>query len=206
MATVRLAIGDRLDTAIFFQIPEAVRIVRDCAFEDIYYEHCSYFSPGSLGRLFRQNGFDVLNLEVAYAGRYLTIEAKPTRNVSTAPLAQENDLAILTRLVAEFPAKCQVNLDDWRRLVREAYGRGKKIVLWGSGSKAVSFLTTLGVGDAIEYVVDINPHRHGYYLPTTGQQIVAPEFQGIPAGCRDYHECRVSRRNRVGTGPYGITA
>ncbi|MGB5010628.1 MAG: hypothetical protein WBO88_10160, partial [Candidatus Dechloromonas phosphoritropha] len=27
-----------------------------------------------------------------------------------------------------------------------------------------------------EYVVDINPHRHGYYLPTTGQQIVAPEF------------------------------
>ncbi len=176
MATVRLAIGDRLDTAIFFQIPEAVRIVRDCAFEDIYYEHCSYFSPGSLGRLFRQNGFDVLNLEVAYAGQYLTIEAKPTRNVSTAPLAQENDLAILTRLVAEFPAKCQVNLDDWRRLVREAYGRGKKIVLWGSGSKAVSFLTTLGVGDAIEYVVDINPHRHGYYLPTTGQQIVAPEF------------------------------
>ena len=133
------------------------------------------FSPGSLGRLFRQNGFDVLNLEVAYAGQYLTIEAKPTRNVSTAPLAQENDLAILTRLVAEFPAKCQVNLDDWRRLVREAYGRGKKIVLWGSGSKAVSFLTTLGVGDAIEYVVDINPHRHGYYLPTTGQQIVAPE-------------------------------
>ena len=43
---VRRAIGDAVrNRPVFFQIPEATRILRDCAFEDIYYEHCSYFSP-----------------------------------------------------------------------------------------------------------------------------------------------------------------
>jgi hypothetical protein len=176
VATVRRAIGERYDTVVFFQLPEATRIVRDCAFEDIYYEHCSYFSPGSLGRLFRRNGFDVLNLEAEYAGQYLTIEARPARGAPAAPLAQEDDLAGLARHVAAFPARCRARVDEWRRRVRDAHGRGRRIVLWGSGSKGVSFLTTLGVGESIDYAVDINPHRQGSYMPSTGQRIVAPAF------------------------------
>jgi SAM-dependent methyltransferase len=176
VGTVRRAIGERYDTAVFFQVPEATRIVRDCAFEDIYYEHCSYFTPGSLARLFRRNGFDVLNLETEYAGQYLTIEARPAPGAPRPPLPEEDDLAALARHVAEFPAKCRAKLDEWRRHVREARGSGRRIVLWGSGSKGVSFLTTLGVGDSIDYAVDINPHRQGYYMPTTGQRIVSPTF------------------------------
>ena len=80
IATVRRAIGDRVGTNVFFQIPEATRILRDCAFEDIYYEHCSYFSPGSLARLFRANGFEVLGLSTEYDGQYLTIEARARRS------------------------------------------------------------------------------------------------------------------------------
>ena len=33
---------------VFFQVPEALRILRDCAFEDVYYEHCSYLPPDRL--------------------------------------------------------------------------------------------------------------------------------------------------------------
>jgi hypothetical protein len=47
--------------------------------------------------------------------------------------------------------------------------------LWGGGSKAVAFLTTLGVTDQIGCVVDINPHKHGTYMAGTGQEIVAPD-------------------------------
>jgi hypothetical protein len=53
---------------------------------------------------------------------------------------------------------------------------GKKVVLWGSGSKAVSYLTTLGVTDQLQYVVDINPHKHGKFLAGSGHEIVSPEF------------------------------
>jgi hypothetical protein len=34
----------------------------------------------------------------------------------------------------------------------------------------------LNVQDAITYVVDINPRKHGHFVTGTGQQIVPPEF------------------------------
>ena len=53
LRTIRNVIGDRSDTVVLFELPDAVRILREGAFWDINYEHCSYFSPGSLSRLFR---------------------------------------------------------------------------------------------------------------------------------------------------------
>jgi hypothetical protein len=40
----------------------------------------------------------------------------------------------------------------------------------------VAFLTTLGIDREIEYVVDINPHRQGFFMPGTGQKIVSPSL------------------------------
>jgi cellulose synthase/poly-beta-1,6-N-acetylglucosamine synthase-like glycosyltransferase len=30
--------------------------------------------------------------------------------------------------------------------------------------------------DQISHVIDLNPHKHGRFVPVTGQEIVAPEF------------------------------
>ena len=54
--------------------------------------------------------------------------------------------------------------------------RKGRVVLWGSGSKAVSYLNTLGIQDELEYVIDINPHKHGKFLAGTGHEIASPEF------------------------------
>ena len=40
----------------------------------------------------------------------------------------------------------------------------------------MAFLTTLGIKDEIPYAVDINPYKHGTFLPGNGQEIVSPEF------------------------------
>ena len=53
---------------------------------------------------------------------------------------------------------------------------GRRPVIWGAGSKCVALMTTLGLGDEIEYVVDVNPFKQGKYLPGTGHQVVSPEF------------------------------
>jgi len=177
VGTVRRAIGERSDTVVFFQIPEALRILRECAFEDIYYEHCSYFSPGSLARLFRRNGFHVLALETEYADQYLTIEAKPGEDGGEPPLlSREDDLGTLRDLVATFPARCTAKIEGWRERFRDWKASGLRTVLWGSGSKGVSFLTSVDTERQVEYVVDINPYRQGYFMPGTGQRIVAPSF------------------------------
>lgn len=174
LGMVRRAIGDRPDVVVFFQVPEATRILRDCAFEDIYYEHCSYFSPGSVGRLFRRSGFEVLHLATEYSDQYLTIEAKPSCGSPQPVAPEEDDLAALRSYVAGFPEKFAAKVNAWRQRVGAAAASGRKPVLWGSGSKAVAFLTTLGLREQIEYVVDINPHRQGFFLPVTGQEILAP--------------------------------
>ena len=56
------------------------------------------------------------------------------------------------------------------------HSKGKRVIAWGSGSKCVAFLTTLGVKDEVDYIVDINPFRHGKFIPDAGKEIMAPEF------------------------------
>lgn len=175
VGTVRRAIGDAC-TDVFFQIPEAKRILKECAFEDVYYEHCSYYSPGSLARLFRRNGFEVLRVDTEYDDQYLTIETRPAHEgSSTQPVPGENDLDELRGLVNEFPARLAGKLAKWRSVLDDAGKGGQKVALWGSGSKAVSFLTTLGITSEIDHVVDINPNRWNHYMSGTGHPIVGPD-------------------------------
>ena len=62
-----------------------------------------------------------------------------------------------------------------RRELDELSQAGENVALWGSGSKAVSFLASLDAGDEIAWVVDINPHKHGMFLAGSGHEITGPE-------------------------------
>lgn len=181
MRTVRAAIGDRLDTVVLFELPDVKRVLEEVAFWDVYHEHCSYFSLGSLARLFRSTGFEVLHLELDYDEQYLLIEARPaaTTPAPGAPLALEDDLEVLARGVDKYAAEYDALADSWKRRLSDLRARGGKAVIWGAGSKGVSYLTNLtnmGMTDEIEYAVDINPFKAGKFMAGTGQQIVSPEF------------------------------
>ncbi|MBW4542090.1 MAG: methyltransferase domain-containing protein [Myxacorys chilensis ATA2-1-KO14] len=173
--TVRRSVGDRLDTVIFFEIPDMGRVLIEQAFEDIYYEHCSYFTPGSLARLFRQEGFEVLDVYLDYGDQYLMIEARPVATPSTKIHPAEESVEQLVKDVELFASKIGDKLGYWKQHLETMKADGKKVAVWGSGSKCVAFLTTLGTKDLIDWVVDINPHRHGRFIPGVGQEIRSPE-------------------------------
>ena len=179
IATVRRSIGDQVGTRVFFQIPNASYVLRDVAFWDVYYEHCSYFSKVSLANLFLQNGFDVTDLFSGYDDQYLMIEARAVYGPGKIEPALQPQLEPLLEDVAYFTANVDERLNNWRSTLDALYQAGRKTVLWGSGSKAVAFLTTLGVTDEIEYVVDINPNKHGTFMAGTGHEIVGPSFLKI---------------------------
>ena len=63
-------------TAVFFEVPDVERILDEGAFWDIYYEHCSYFSRGSLSRLFERSGFDVVDCYKGFNDQYLLLECR----------------------------------------------------------------------------------------------------------------------------------
>jgi SAM-dependent methyltransferase len=173
---VRRSLDRQSNTVVFFQVPDVTRILREYAFWDIYYEHCSYFSPGSLARLFRDCGFEVLKLAREYDDQYVMIEARPASGTALGRFSLEDDLEEVAHDVAKFSECCGERIADWRSRIGELWRGGAKVVLWGGGSKAVAFLTTLSLQDEIEYVVDINPNKQGTFIAGTGQAIVGPEF------------------------------
>jgi SAM-dependent methyltransferase len=177
MALLRRTIGDR-DALVLWDLPDVVRVLREGAFWDVYYEHCSYFSPGSLARLFRRSGFDVLALEYDYDDQYVVLEARPgPGDGERLPLEERPEQ--LAQEVERFLATVRAATARWRRALAEAAGRGQRVAIWGAGSKGVSFLTTLAAGGEVAYAVDINPFKSGKFLAGTGHRVLAPE--ALPA-------------------------
>lgn len=176
IGVVRRSIGSQTESTVFFQVPDVDRVLKEVAFWDIYYEHCSYFSLGSMARLFRSQNFDVTALWRGYGDQYLMIEARPASEPTLPRLPEENDLEETAAEVERFTKRLTPTLAEWKRVVQEAVARGERVILWGSGSKGVAFLTTLGLCDEIEYTVDINPNKHNTYMAGSGQKVVSPEF------------------------------
>ncbi len=172
---VRRTIASGEQPVVFFQVPDTSPILRHAEFWDVYYEHCSYFTPTSLATLFARNGFELLDLWTDYGDQYLMIEARPQETGAAPPPPQPKAVASVSRLVNGFAAQAEDAVRHWQKLFANWSAAGQRVAVWGSGSKAVAFLTALGVTHEVACVVDINPHRHGKYMPGIGHPIVSPE-------------------------------
>ena len=73
-----------------------------------------------------------------------------------------------------FQKNINLKINDWKNKLNDY--NSDEIIIWGSGSKCVSFITTLKINSLVKAVIDINPYRHGYYLPSIGHKIVNPEY------------------------------
>jgi len=177
MRLVRAALGDRVDTVVLFELPDVLRVLREGAFWDVYYEHCSYFSAGSLARLFRRSGFEVLDVRRAYDDQYLLVEARPAASAGStgAPLPVEDDLGDVLSAVDGFAAAVDTVTRTWRTELADRARAGESVVIWGSGSKGVAFLAALGPhADDVAFAVDINPYKQGRYMAGSGHRIDGP--------------------------------
>ncbi len=175
LSTVRKSIPDNKNVTVFFEVPNVVRILDIPAFWDIFYEHCSYFSPGSLARLFRRNHFEVLDLYLEYDKQYLFIEARPAPNASTPVHPLEESVEELKQHIDEFVVKINRHLSYWRSRLLQYKEEGKSVVIWGGGSKSVGFLSQFDDLKLIRNVVDINPHMQGNFIPGIGIQYISPD-------------------------------
>ncbi|MGH9107073.1 MAG: class I SAM-dependent methyltransferase [Acidimicrobiales bacterium] len=184
LGLVRRVIGARLNTVVLFEVPDVTRILEEIAFWDVYYEHCSYFSVGSLVRLFRRCGFDVLDAHLEFDGQYIVLAAVP-RPPNADPngrapkeIEGEDDLVRLTEGAAGWRSGYRYQVARWRDLVEAAAAGRSTTVIWGAGSKGVAFLTSVEADSAVAAAVDVNPYKQGMYMAGTGHCIVAPERLG----------------------------
>ena len=173
MRDIATAIAGRKDVGTFFETPDVRRVLDEGAFWDIYYEHCSYFTLGSHARLFRREGMDVTKLYLAYDDQYIIQYAEPA--AGRPVLEAEDDLEAVRVLAAAFPGKVAEIRRHWTDFDRQRHAAGKRVAIWGGGSKGDSFLTTNRLGAEVAQVIDINPFKQGKYLPGTGHLVSSPE-------------------------------
>lgn len=170
VARVRRAMANK--AAVFFETPTVLWILKNVVFWDITYEHCSFFTPGSIARLFAAQGFDVTRVTDAFEGQYLWLEA--TAGAGSIPDGCSLDtVEDVARSAAHFSQHYAQKQDKLRSLI----AGGGRCVIWGAGGKGVSLANLLNIPiEAISYVVDINPRKQGKFIAGTGQEIVAPDF------------------------------
>lgn len=177
LASLRRVIGDRRQIVVFFEVPNALFTLRELGIWDVIYEHYSYFTPLSLQTAFRKNGFEVLKVAETFNGQFLTIEAAPRDLRPAFSQPERGDLAPLIQYAAGFTEKYRSKLAYSVNMLEQAAQKGKKVVLWGAGSKGVTFLNVLGShSHQIEYIVDINPRKKGKFVAGSGQEIIPPAF------------------------------
>ncbi|MEE4331496.1 MAG: class I SAM-dependent methyltransferase [Wenzhouxiangella sp.] len=147
---------------VFIEVPDAKRILKEGAFWDIYYEHANYFDEASLVSAMQRAGFEVDAVERLFHDQYLGVFARPGPAADArTPIAKAHSVDQLGDSLAR-----------WRQRLLSMAG---PVVIWGSGSKGVSFISQADCDQRIVAAVDINPFRHDRYLPGSATPIVAPE-------------------------------
>jgi SAM-dependent methyltransferase len=158
---------------LYFEVPNALLILERLSVWDLMYEHCGYFTSGSLERIFGTTGFEVIEVAETYGGQFVGIEARVanTHSVEMAPA----ELAHMSSLVAAFSDHFEGMRRVWNERLVQFGDQGKKVVVWGAGGKGVSFMNFLGEAHRVDSLVDVNPRKQGMYLAGTGHEILAPE-------------------------------
>jgi Methyltransferase domain/C-methyltransferase C-terminal domain len=163
---------------VYFEVPNSLHTLKNLSVWDLIYEHCSYFSRCSLTAAFSASGFAVEEVAEEYGGQFLGIWAHTP--MLDEDLTQQNSSCAervgLSEYVRKFEKKFHSKVESWARRLSLLSAAGERAVIWGAGSKGVTFLNILNVHDVIEYVVDVNPHKKGLFVPGAGQTIVDPEF------------------------------
>lgn len=172
------AIADKLrpgsGPAFYLEVPNALYTLRDLGIWDIIYEHPSYFCAASLHRVVDSAGFGQIEIEESFGGQFLSLHARLDGG-SGEPSAAGRLPGDMADLVDRFAAAYETKVRAWSTTLAKATAAGRRIAVWGAGSKGGSFLNVVAAGPGVEFVVDVNPKKQGKFIAGTGHRIVAPE-------------------------------
>src|SRR5260221_8890397 len=171
LQTIAATIQNKAKVRIFFETPDITWILSHQVVWDLFYEHCSYFTPASLATLFEMKGFSVASVSHVFNGQYIWLEATNLR-----PKQPEKQLAKPTDKIVELAHQYSISetqrLDFWRSTLHDLASVGR-VAVWGAGAKGVTFVNLIDpIQTLVSCVVDLNPAKQGGYMPGSGHPII----------------------------------
>jgi SAM-dependent methyltransferase len=173
LAQIRGGLGARSGVPVYFEVPNGAYTVENVFVWDVIYEHPCYFTSASLARLFAAKGFGVAAVEEEFEGQYLGVHATTAGGGGGVAGTDGNDIR---QAIDKFTSALDETVVRWESELESIDRAGRKAVIWGAGSKGVTFLNLLDRKGRVTHAVDVSPHKHGKFVAGTGQEIVSPEF------------------------------
>ncbi len=142
---------------IYIEVPTFEWILEHNAVEDIFYEHCNYFTLDTLQMFFSKSvGGHFFN------GQYIYVIA------DLADVKRE----ITTRTIAPYDVKFKDRLIEYANKINQE----GSIAIWGAGAKGSTFLNLEDKEcKKVKCVIDINPKKQHQFVGGTGHYIIKPE-------------------------------
>jgi hypothetical protein len=142
---------------------------------DLIYEHPSYFNAGTLQGLFQTCGFETIATREEFAGQFLCWEGRPAEPYGETHAEVPSEfLNRISQDVEIFAARYRQKVEQWEHALQSLRQNGRRVVVWGAGSKGVTFLNTIAHPEQIFAVIDLNPRKQGKFIAGTGHAILSP--------------------------------
>ncbi|OMQ41716.1 hypothetical protein BKP54_27845 [Ensifer sp. 1H6] len=148
---------------IYVEVPEVEWIFENGAFWDFCYEHCNYFSSGSLRNALHLAGFTDIEQSPSFGGQYQWAIGR-ANSVAAPPVTGGPDAIALARSYASSESAVMEN-------VRTIISGSESTVVWGMATKGVILSCLVeGITDGI----DINVKKQEKFAPLSGVHVHGP--------------------------------
>ncbi len=164
-----------VDSRVYLETPCLEWILRRGVVWDLFYEHCSLFTVGSLRVALERSNLSMLAASHVFEKQYLWGEAGIGSEAAFSGCYQL-EMGSLLNAAAGFKLQQEKNLARWSHKLQLWHKSSGRVAVWGAGAKGVTFVNMVdGDKELIDVVIDINPNKQGKFVPGTGHEIIGPQ-------------------------------
>ena len=163
------------ENSLFFVQTSQANMILNNEFDTIYHEHISFYNIKSMDALCRRAGLnliDVVKCPLHGKSYIFIISRSKHRDYHIGNLIEMETVDGLysDSTYEKYTKNCKEIINNFKKIIEEYKSEGYQIIGYGAAAKGNTFLNAAKA--KMDFIIDDNPLKHGYYTPGTDIEIV----------------------------------